>query len=160
MKIIGIDPGINKAGYGVLNENLKVLESGIFKSPLKLSFENKIKYLLQNFETLIENFSPDYISIEEIYVAKNVQVALKIGILIGGIIGISISRNVKFFLIPPREIKQLITGKGGATKQQVKFMVENLTNYYNFKSFEETDAVATAISAIFKLKENAILYKR
>lgn len=160
MKIIGIDPGINKAGYGVLDENLKVLESGIFISPLKFSFEEKIKCLLKNFEILIKNFSPDYVSIEEIYVAKNVQIALKIGILIGGIIGISLSRNVRFVLIPPREIKQLITGNGGATKEQIKFMVENLTNYNNFKSFEETDAVATAISAIFKLKENVIFYKR
>ncbi|MCM8811065.1 MAG: crossover junction endodeoxyribonuclease RuvC [Candidatus Omnitrophica bacterium] len=160
MRIIGLDPGINKLGYSVIEENLNVLKSGVFVPSLKLNFESKIKYLLENFESLLKNFSPDLISIEEIYVAKNIQIALKIGILIGGIIGICITRNIKFVLIPPREIKQLITGKGGATKEQVKFMIENLTNCYNFKNFEETDATATAISAVFKLKENVIFYTR
>ncbi|MGC8976424.1 MAG: crossover junction endodeoxyribonuclease RuvC [Candidatus Ratteibacteria bacterium] len=160
MKIIGIDPGINKLGYGIINGNIKIIESGTILPPKKLNYENKIKYLLENFENLIEKYNPDFVSIEEIYVAKNVQIALKIGILIGGIICSSITKNIKFSLIPPREIKKIITGKGGATKQQVKFMVENLTNFYKFKSYEETDAVACAISLIFKLKENALLYKR
>jgi crossover junction endodeoxyribonuclease RuvC len=159
LRVIGIDPGINKVGYGVIEENLEVVESGIFITSSKLNFENKIEFLLKNIEILIKKFSPDIISIEEIYVAKNTQVALKMGIFIGGLIGLSILRNIKFLLIPPREIKQLITGNGGATKEQVKFMVENLTSYYNLKNFEESDAVAVAISAIFKLKENAILYK-
>jgi len=160
LKIIGIDPGINKLGYGVIEEDFKILECGIIKPSLKLNYEDKIKFLLQNFSSLVDKYSPDFVSIEEIYVAKNVQIALKIGILIGGIIWIALSNNKKFFLIPPREIKQLITGRGGATKEQVKFMVENLTNFYNFRNFEETDAIAVAISTIFKIKENAILYKR
>ncbi|MCM8785282.1 MAG: crossover junction endodeoxyribonuclease RuvC [Candidatus Omnitrophica bacterium] len=160
MKIIGIDPGIKKLGYSVIREDLNLLESGVFIPSLKLNYESKIEYLLKNFERLVKSFSPDLISIEEIYVAKNVQIALKIGILIGGIIGLCITNNIKFILIPPREIKQLITGKGGATKEQVKFMIEHLTNCYNFKNFEETDATATAISALFKLKENVIFYKR
>ncbi|HOK56130.1 MAG TPA: crossover junction endodeoxyribonuclease RuvC [bacterium] len=160
MRVIGIDPGINKVGYGVIDENLKVIDSGVFIPSLKLKFENKIEFLLENIETLIEKFLPEFISIEEIYVAKNARIALKIGIFIGGIIGLSISKDIKFLLIPPREIKQLITGNGGATKEQVKFMVENLTGYYSFQSFEASDAVATAISAIFKLKENVIFHKR
>ena len=161
MRVIGIDPGINKLSYGVINENLSVLEYGLILPPFK-SYEKKIEYLLKNVESVINRFNPDCVSIEEIYVAKNVQVALKIGILIGGIIWIAISNNKDFFLIPPREIKKMITGKGGATKEQVKFMVENLTNFYNFKNYEETDAVAAAISAIFKIKErkNVVFYKR
>lgn len=159
MRIIGIDPGINKLGYSVI-ENFRVINCGIIKPSLKLTFEGKVEYILKNLKELFEKYNPDFLSIEEIYVAKNVQIALKIGILIGGIIWASLSNNIKFFLIPPREIKKLITGRGEATKEQVKFMVENLTNFYDFKNFEETDATATAISALFKLKENAILYKR
>ena len=161
MKVIGIDPGINKLGYGVIEEGLKIVECGLI-SPPKEFYEKKIEYLVRNVLVLINKYNPDFISIEEIYVAKNVRVALKIGILIGGIIGISILENRKFLLIPPREIKKSITGKGGATKEQVRFMVENLTNFYNFRNFEETDAVACAISAIFKIKEkeNVVFYKR
>jgi crossover junction endodeoxyribonuclease RuvC len=160
LKVIGIDPGITKVGYGIIEEDLKVIETGIFIPSKKLNFEGKIGFLLKNIEILIEKFNPEIISIEEIYVAKNTQIALKIGIFTGGIIGLSVLKNIKFILIPPREIKQLITGNGGATKEQIKFMVENLTSYLNFKNFEETDAVAVAISTIFKLKENVILYKR
>jgi len=161
LKVIGFDPGINKLGYGIVNENLNLLECGVVLPPFK-SYEKKVNYLLKNVESIINKFKPDFVSIEEIYVAKNVQIALKIGILIGGIIHMAVSDKKEFFLIPPREIKMLITGKGGATKEQVKFMVENLTNFYNFKNYEETDAVACAISAIFKIKEreNVILYKR
>ena len=161
MKVIGIDPGINKLGYGVIKENLNVLECGIIL-PSGKSYVEKIEYLLKFIDSIINKFNPDYVSIEEIYVAKNIRVALKIGILIGGIIWIGISNNKEFFLISPREIKKLITGKGGATKEQVRFMVENLTGFYNFKNYEETDAVACAISAVFKIKEreNAVFYKR
>jgi len=161
LKVIGIDPGINKLGYGVVNEDLNILECGLILPPPK-SYEKKIEYLIRNVESIINKFKPDYVSIEEIYVAKNVRIALKIGILIGGIIWLALSNDKEFFLIPPREIKKLITGKGGATKEQVKFMVENLSNFYNFKNYEETDAVACAISAIFKIKEmrNAVFYKR
>ncbi|MCM8804176.1 MAG: crossover junction endodeoxyribonuclease RuvC [Candidatus Omnitrophica bacterium] len=160
MRGIGIDPGINKLGYGIIEENFKVIDVGTIYPPFKLNYEDKIKYILKNYELLIEKYNPDFVSIEEIYVAKNVQIALKIGIIIGGIICKSISYNIKFYLIPPSEIKKMVTGKGQATKEQVKFMVENLTNFHSFKSFEETDAVASAISTIFKLKEDAIFYKR
>ncbi|MCM8772067.1 MAG: crossover junction endodeoxyribonuclease RuvC [Candidatus Omnitrophica bacterium] len=150
--MIGIDPGINKLGYSVI-ENFKILECGILKPPSKLTFEEKIEFILKNFKKILEKYLPDIVSIEEVYVAKNVKTALNMGILVGGIISVILSYNIKFFLIPPSEIKKMITGKGSATKEQVKFMVENLTNFYNFKNFEETDATASAISAIFKLKE-------
>lgn len=160
MKIIGIDPGINKFGYGIIEDNFRVLEIGVISPSKKLSYEEKVAYLLQNYRKIIEKYSPEFVSIEEIYVGKNVQIALKIGILIGGIVGISLSNRIKFLIIPPREIKKMITGKGQATKEQIKFMVENLTNFYNFTSYEESDAIASAISALFKLKENDLLYKR
>ncbi|MGB9678233.1 MAG: crossover junction endodeoxyribonuclease RuvC, partial [Candidatus Ratteibacteria bacterium] len=99
MKVIGLDPGINKVGYGVIEENFKVLETGVFIPSLKLNYEGKIEFLLKNIEVLIEKFLPEFISVEEIYVAKNIRVALRIGILIGGIIGLSISRNIRFLLI-------------------------------------------------------------
>lgn len=161
MKILGIDPGINKLGFGIVEDiNFRIIDVGVINLPLKIEFEKKIENIIQKFESIINKNRPDMIAIEEVYVAKNVQIALKIGILTGGIIWSSISKKIKFILIPPREIKLLLTGKGSATKEQVKFMVENLTNFKNFKSYEESDAVATAISGIFKIKENAILFKR
>lgn len=160
MIILGIDPGLNKIGYGVIETEgeLKVIKTGIICPPSNFTFEMKLENISRNFRELIENFKPDVVAIEEIYLGKNVRIALKIGQVMGIIEGLTLNEKIKVSLLSPREIKKSLTGKGSATKEQVKFMVENLTGYRGFKKIDESDAVAVAISYL-SLK-NDWVYKR
>lgn len=162
MVIIGIDPGVNKLGFGLIEENgnnLKVLSYGVIRPPYKYNFLEKLNYLYNELKKIFKKFNPEIMVMEEIYLGKNVQVALKIGQVMGMAIGICFENNIKIFLTTPREVKKNIVGKGGATKAQVKFMVENLLNIKNIKNFDESDGLAIALSYI-SLKKNDLLYIR
>ena len=162
MIILGIDPGLNKIGYGAIEtENgLRVIKTGVICPPPHFTYKMKLENISRNFEELIENLKPDVVAIEEIYLGKNVQIALKIGQVMGIIEGLTLNKKIKFSLISPREIKKSLTGRGGATKEQVKFMVENLTGYRKFKKIDESDAVAVAISYLNTEGKDDWIYKR
>jgi len=149
LTVLGIDPGVNKLGYGTIEKKgglFKVIDFGHISPPGKFSFEEKLNYIHNKLENIFDKYNPDVVVIEEIYLAKNIQIALKIGQVIGLAIGLGLKRNIKFELIPAREIKKNVVGTGTATKEQVKFMVENLTKVKDIGSFDESDALATAIS--------------
>jgi len=160
--IIGIDPGLNKLGFGLIKKDGKdfeVLDYGVIRPPSRYSFQNKLGYLHNELKKIFEKFNPEITVIEEIYVGKNLKVALKVGQVIGIAIGISFEKNTKIFLISPREVKKNIVGKGGATKEQVKFMVEKLLNIKDIKNFDESDGLAIALSYLY-LEKNDLLHIR
>lgn len=149
MIILGIDPGVNRLGYGVISEEkgrLKVIDGGLISPDRELPFQKKLAYLFSQLEKVVERNQPEVLAIEEIYVAKNARVALKIGQVIGLVIGLGLKKGIEFVLIPPREVKQSIVGTGSATKEQVQFMVEQLTGVQNLNNPDVSDALAVAIS--------------
>jgi len=161
LTVLGIDPGLNKLGYSIVEEKngiLDVIDYGRINPPTKLPFNKKITYLYNKLKGIIENFKPEIIGIEEIYLDKNVQITLKIGEVIGMVMGLGVDKNIDFILIPTREIKKNIVGTGAATKEQVKYMIENLTKVSEIKNFDESDAIAVAISCINSKKKNDLLY--
>lgn len=163
MRILGVDPGIYRAGFGVVEKKgniFEVAESGYINPPRNLKYKEKFLYLADKFEKIITSIDVDKIAIEEIYVAKNVQIALKIGQVIGIIEGLAIRNGIDFETIPPREVKKCLTGNGSADKHQVKFMVEMMTGYKNFKKLDESDAVAVAITSFYLKEENDLLSER
>ncbi len=162
MKILGIDPGIYRVGFGIVEKNgnkFKIIESGVISPPKKLKYKEKLCYIAEKIEEVIKSADIEKIAIEEIYVAKNIRIALKIGQIIGIIEAIAIKNNFDFETIPPKEIKKCLTGIGSADKEQVKFMVETMTGYKNFKKLDESDAAAVAISSFYLGEENALLHK-
>jgi len=165
MKILGIDPGIKRVGYGLIeklsgNNKQQVLCSGIIFPPVKATYQAKLEFILKKFDRLIEDIQPDIVAIEEIFLGKNVQVTLKIGQVTGILIGTSLRKGIPFVLLPAREVKQNITGTGAATKEQVRFMLEHITGYKDFEKMDESDAVAVAVSYITHKREDDILHSR
>ncbi len=162
MRILGIDPGIYRVGFGIVEKkgnSFKIIESGVISPPKNLEYKEKLCYIAEKIEEVIKSADAEKVAIEEIYVAKNMRVALKIGQVIGIIEAIAIKNNFDFETIPPREVKKCLTGIGSADKGQVKFMVETMTGYKNFKKLDESDAVAVAISSFYLREENALLHK-
>jgi len=162
-KILGVDPAVNRVGYGLVEIKDKipaVLSTGVIVSAVSASYHQKVVKLIEKFDGILGRFLPDIVVIEEIYVGKNARIALRIGQITGLIIASSVRRNLPFHLISPAEVKECLTGSGIATKQQVQFMLEHITGYRNFKNMDESDAVAVAVAYLQHKKEYDLLYLR
>lgn len=160
MIILGIDPGLNHFGFGIIeNKNNKIvlIEYGQQKISRKYNLEEKLNFIQKNICVILDKYNPDVIAIEKIYVAKNPQIALDIGIVSGMVVGIALSKNKKVFLLSPLEIKKEITGKGQADKQQVNFMVSKILNLNKEIEEDASDALATALCYITQEKFNKLL---
>jgi len=152
--ILGIDPGLCNIGYGLINsENnyIKIITSGNFTINSKLSFPERLKSIYDNIQDLLNDYNPDVMAIENVFVNKNAKVSLKLGQARGVIILAVINRGIPITEYTPREIKQSIVGIGRASKTQIQAMILQILNLKNRKLQEdEADGLAVAICHEFK----------
>ena len=161
MTVLGIDPGVNNLGYGVINwqsGQANVLGYGRISPRKDLLFSQKIEYLYQKIDGILSEFHPDAIITEEIYLGKNVKVAFKIGQIIGIARSMALRDGLRFALISAREVKKNIVGTGAAEKEQVKFMVQQLTGVRNIKTYDESDALAVCLCYAYIKKTDDIFH--
>ncbi len=150
--IIGIDPGTNVMGYGILGIK-KGNPSCIALGVIKLSrFEDHYMRLHRIFERvqgLVDQYLPDEMAIEAPFFGKNVQSMLKLGRAQGVAIAAALSRSVPITEYEPRKIKMAITGNGAASKEQVREMLRRILNIPRERLDEEvldaTDALGAAL---------------
>lgn len=149
--IIGIDPGTNVMGYGILGVS-KRTPSLIALGVVKLNkFDDHYTRLLRIHErviSLVEQYLPDEMAIEAPFFGKNVQSMLKLGRAQGVAIAAALSRQVPITEYEPRKIKMAITGNGGASKEQVREMLRRILKIDPAKldiELDATDGLAAAL---------------
>lgn len=149
--IIGIDPGTNVMGYGILGIKGKKPEL-IALGVVKLNkFDSHYLRLLRIHERvlgLVEQFLPDEMAIEAPFFGKNVQSMLKLGRAQGVAMAAALSRDIPITEYEPRKIKMAITGNGAASKEQVREMLRRILNISADKldiELDATDALAAAL---------------
>lgn len=157
--ILGIDPGTNMMGYGIIsvkaNKMSLVATDVINMTKMDDGFE-KMKLVFQTIYDLIEEHSVDEVAIEAPFFGKNVQSMLKLGRAQGIAIAAALHRNIPVTEYSPRKVKQSITGKGAGTKEQVAFMMQRLLNLNELpRYFDQTDALAIAICHHFQFNKSA-----
>lgn len=147
--IIGIDPGTNNMGLGILgfrNNKVDVLAMDVLKLD---KLNNQPLKLKKIFETVLRNidaYHPDELAVESPFYGKNVQSMLKLGRAQGVAIAAALHRDIPVFEYSPRKIKQSITGKGGSSKEQVAAMLYNILNISGTPdNMDITDALAVAL---------------
>ncbi|MFA5645157.1 MAG: crossover junction endodeoxyribonuclease RuvC [Candidatus Ratteibacteria bacterium] len=147
MVILGIDPGLNHFGFGVIESvpSLRAKAWGEILINAKFSFEEKIAVIAKKFEEIFECHQPEAVAIEKIYLAKNTQIALNIGIATGVMAGTVLARGATIAFLAPGEIKKLVSGSGSATKDQIGFMVQTLLGIKESLPWDASDALAAAI---------------
>ena len=147
MVILGLDPGLNHFGFGVVDATsvLRAKAWGEIRISPKLAFEEKLSVIRGKFAGLLDEYSPAVAAIEKIYLARNTQIALNIGIVTGIMAGAALERGMKVSFLAPGEIKKLVTGIGSAQKEQVNFMVQKLLALKEVPSLDASDALAAAI---------------
>jgi len=147
--ILGIDPGTNIMGYGVIHEKGKIVEVigfGIVDMHKMDGHFNKLKHIFERTIQLIDGFHPDELAIEAPFQGKNVQSMLKLGRAQGAAIAAALTRSMPIFEYAPRKIKLSITGSGAASKEQVAGMLQKILKIEELPSkLDATDGLAAAL---------------
>lgn len=159
MRIIGIDPGTLCCGYGIVEEEdsrLFYITSGGIKLSSKIPIPKRLKNIYEGLEEIIEKHHPDGMAIENLFFAKNVQAALKLGQAKGVAILAAVKRGIPVFEYTPLEVKQSVVGYGSAEKRQVQHMVKAILGLKTIPHPPDlADALALAICHIhaYRMKE-------
>lgn len=146
--ILGIDPGSNIMGYGILQvtgKTLKVLGLGIIRMDKSADHFLKIKKIFEKTIELVDNYCPDELAIEAPFQGKNVQSMLKLGRAQGAAISVALLRDIPITEYAPRKVKLAITGTGTASKEQVAGMLQKILKIGEQETLDATDALAVAL---------------
>jgi len=149
--ILGIDPGTNVMGYGVIEvigSKINLKQYGVINLSKydKDDHALKLKKIYDKVSQVIEEFMPDIVSIEAPFFGKNIQSMLKLGRAQGVALAAALARGIPVVEYSPKKIKQSVTGNGNASKEQVAIMLGNMFNLKEQPEFyDATDALAVAV---------------
>ena len=147
--ILGIDPGTNILGYGVITIDTKgphYLDMGVFDlRKIKDPFE-KLANIFAGVSELIEEHNPDELAVESPFYGKNAQVILKLGRAQGAALTAAVMKGIPVAEYAPRKAKIAICGNGAASKEQVSMMIQKTLDVdLDPKYLDATDALAIAL---------------
>lgn len=147
--ILGVDPGTQIAGYGVIcvvGQRIELLQYGVLKLNKYNSHELKLKKIFDRITQLIDEFLPDEMAIEDPFYGKNPQSMLKLGRAQGVAMAAALNRSIPIVEYSPKTVKMSVTGNGNASKEQVAYMLQSILKQpLEAEYFDATDAVAIAI---------------
>jgi len=152
--ILGIDPGTNFLGYGLLQisgKDMSLISLGTVDLSKLESHELKLKKIFEKVSYLIREYKADECALEAPFYGKNIQSMLKLGRAQGVAIAAAITCNRATFEYAPKKIKQSITGSGAASKEQVAAMLQRLLKFDDLpKYLDATDGLAVAVCHHFQ----------
>ena len=146
--ILGIDPGSRTTGYGIVDlqsQNITYIDSGCIKTGTGTAFIQRLMLIYQAIEEIITSYQPEHLAIEEVFLARNPQSALKLGQARGAVIVACIKQNISVYEYAARRIKQAVVGYGNADKKQMQYMVRQLLHLNKLPAQDAADALAVAL---------------
>ncbi|MBY0379603.1 MAG: crossover junction endodeoxyribonuclease RuvC [Burkholderiales bacterium] len=162
MRILGIDPGLRKTGFGMIeivsNQPLYIV-SGVIATESKDSLPNRLKTILNGINEIITEYSPQIASVEKVFVNVNPQSTLLLGQARGVAIASCVLNNLEVSEYTALQIKKSVAGYGHAEKTQIAKMVKYLLNLNGMPQADAADALAVSLthahyaklSSIFKM---------
>ena len=151
-RILGIDPGSRFTGFGVLDfeaDRPSYVASGTIKSP-DGTFNERLRKIFVSVSDIVEQYRPDIVAVESVFMARNAGSALKLGHARSAALCATFGFDIEVFEYAPREVKQAIVGTGSASKEQVQHMVVTLLQLDGVPAADAADALATAICHIHR----------
>ena len=154
MRILGVDPGLNATGYGIIEvkgRDFELVEAGIIRTSYKEKIEDRLRKIYEGLSELIEEFKPEVMVLEKIYSHyKHPTTAILMGHARGVVCLLCGMNNIRLLSYLPTRIKKAVTGRGRASKDQIKQMVEALLKLKDTpKPSDVTDALALAIGYVY-----------
>ena len=151
MVVLGIDPGTAICGYGFVESvdgNINALHYGAVTTSPKARMQDRLAKIYDSLDDMIKEYQPEVIGIEKLFFGRNSTTAIPVGQARGIVLLAAVKNDVEILEITPNEVKQSITGYGGASKEQVIYMVTKLLRLNEEpKPDDVADALAIAICA-------------
>lgn len=148
-KILGIDPGTNVLGYGIIEitgKKMKMIDLGVLRLASYEDHQTKLKEIFLQLQEIIETYLPTQMALEAPFYGKNVQSMLKLGRAQGVAMAAGMTMGLEIVEYSPKKIKQSVTGSGNASKEQVAAMLDTLLKVKITKRYlDATDAIAAAV---------------
>ena len=150
MIILGIDPGLATMGYGVIEvsgDKRKVIQYGTLSTKAHSPTPQRLRTIFKGVTELIEMYRPEDVAFEELFFSKNVTTGMAVSAARGAAIVAAAEKTENLYEYTPMQVKQAVTGYGGADKHQVQQMVRLLLNMEEIaRPDDAADALAVALT--------------
>ncbi len=147
MRILGIDPGSRVTGYGVIDvegQRRRLVAAGCVATGAG-DFPLRLKTIYDGIVAVVERWRPEVVAVEQVFVNRNADSALKLGQARGAAICAGLSQDLPVHEYATRQVKQALVGRGGADKHQVQYMVKLLLGHRGDLALDASDALAVAL---------------
>lgn len=151
MRILGIDPGSRRTGWGVVQLEgtcLRHIGAGTISAPGKLPLAKRLHLIHLGLEQVVRDHQPDAVAVEEIFFAKYPNAALKLGHARGVALLVAAQSELEIHEYPPAIVKRTVVGRGAADKVQVGRLITALLGLKTPPEEDAADALAVAITHI------------
>ncbi len=150
MIILGIDPGLATLGYGVLekdkNGNARAVDYGVVLTPKHERLPTRLAILEEGVNKVLDKFTPDEVAVEELFFSKNITTGIAVAHARGVALLTCIKKCGRLYEYTPMQIKQALTGYGGADKKQIQLVTANLLRLKGIpRPDDAADALAVAL---------------
>lgn len=150
MVILGIDPGLATLGYGVIdvtNDRRRLIQYGTLNTPVGQPIPQRLRAIFRGMNQLLDLYQPEDVAFEELFFSKNITTGMNVSMARGVAMLAVAERTPNLYEYTPMQIKQAVTGYGGAEKRQVQQMVRMLLNMKEIaKPDDAADAIAVALT--------------
>ena len=150
MIILGIDPGLATLGYGVIEvvgDKRRLIQFGTLTTPAGQPMPQRLRAIYQGMNQLLDIYQPDEVAFEELFFSKNITTGIAVSHARGVALLAVVQRTENLYEYTPMQIKQAVTGWGGADKHQVQQMVKMLLNMKDIaRPDDAADALAVALT--------------
>lgn len=140
-RILGIDPGYDRCGFGVI-EGAKALAYGAITTP-KGEIAERLREIAADLRGIIEKHNPDALVIEDLFFSKSVTTAMKVAMVRGVVMLLAAEAGLRVLEVKPNEVKMALTGYGRADKKQMQEMVKVV---FKLKAIPKPDDAADALA--------------
>ncbi len=150
MVILGIDPGLATLGYGVIEtqgDRRHMIQFGTVTTPAGVAMPYRLRAIAQGMRQLMDVYQPDEVAFEELFFSKNITTGMAVSMARGVALATVVERTDNLYEYTPMQIKQAVTGYGGADKHQVQLMVKMLLGMKDIaRPDDAADALAVALT--------------
>ena len=153
MIVIGVDPGTQVTGYGVVGatspNSMSLIECGVIRTQARDPLPSRLREIFDGITELLQRHNAEVLSIEDVFYARNVRTTVTLGHARGVILLAAEQRGVRVHEMAPAAIKKAVVGAGAATKEQVQFMLTRLLRLKSVpKPSDAADGIAAALAYI------------
>ncbi len=159
MRVMGVDPGTHRTGFGVLEtsgRDYKLVICGTIRASSKDPIAKRLLHIFESLQKNIQSYQPDVMALETLFFAKDIQAVERIGEARACAMLAASKQGIEVIEYAPTEVKKSVTGNGRASKEQVQFMVKRLLNLKEAPAIDASDALAIAMCHIHSAKRKSL----